>query len=213
MITCDTNVLIMAAKYHLNVARGDMQSKAAHMLAMRKNKNFAVTDVVAGEVAYGSGTEAEIGLMLQMIPKMKMISVARADLGIASKLIRLLGRKKRKACNDCLIYTAASRNKIEYVASWDAGFVGEKNRVRVPQALFSLGIRTPASCVTPTEVIIMPHINPKKKLTVDQKAMKEANAYRNRAWARARSIVGDDPEKILWLFAKTGQMIARQYAS
>lgn len=207
MITCDTNILIYAAKYHLHLVRGDMQAKSAHMLAMRARKNFVITDVSVGEILYGTSSEEEIELGMTMAQRMRVIESNRDDLGIASKLIRLLQRKKTKAKKDCVIYAAASRHKVEYLASFDDGFVGTNNRIRVPQAIFDLGIKTPTMCVTPTEVILMPHINPKRKL---KKIDHSVEAHSRRAWARARSMVGNDPDKIIWLFAQVGRMAARR---
>lgn len=210
MITCDTNILISAAKYHLHLVRGDIQSKSAHMLAMRSRKNFAVVDISLGEILYGTSSEMEIQLAMAMAQRMRVVEATRDDLGMASRLIKLLHRKKSKAKNDCVIYATASRHKITYLASWDDGFVGAKNRIRVPQALFDLGVKTPTMCVTPTEVIIMPHINPKKKLSEAAAFKRDIAAYRRRAWARARGMVGNDTDKIIWLFAQVGRMAARR---
>ena len=202
MITCDTNVLVYAAKFHLKSAQGDVYSKSAHMLAMRRKKTLAVVDVSVGELLQGVGSEQErdfaIGLARRMTP---IVTVAK-DVFAGLRLAKLLSRKRKKALNDCLIYVASCREQVNYFASFDTGFVGDKNRIRVPEAASLLGL-TPSLCLTPNEVVIMPHVNPRKK----SEAEKQVDAHRRRAWARAQSIVGPDPAKIMAHFAKLGRMV------
>ena len=194
MIAIDANTLIQAAKYHEKLGQDMLQrASAARLLSQRKTRNFVIPESVAGEVLRGAKSEKEFAYLCEYIQKLRRIEISRIGLAKAARLIQQYPeRKARKFRWDALAYATASSAGADAFCTFDRGFIGEGNRVKLKNACAAIHLRhvEPHSA---HELLTMTHINPQpSKKPRTRRKVDEVTAHRNRAFRRAAAEVGND---------------------
>lgn len=196
MITCDTNVLIYAVQVllHKEFKRVPEAAAAALLINQRKRLKLCIPSPVLGEILNGPSNAQETDWAMSLLSRCTFIENSPTINLRGARLRRLLNKGPRSLI-DCVIYTTSAAADAATHFTYDRGFSGLLNRIRIPK-LYTKQFGRPAPSILDPMEINMKRTNPpsKQRAPSDYDEVSElraelrhiAKAYRARAWRRAK---------------------------
>lgn len=197
MMHADANVVISAAKYHIGSRNtGLVGASSGRFLGHRKELKISLCETVVGEVLAGVKSVEEQAMICSYLRRLRLVTLSDSVIRLAARLRNLY--KERVASEfskDALAYVAAAEDKAEFFVTWDSGFVGKDNRIKIKNSAKMAKLSSIPSVLTPAEALANMKTNPvaKKEASINKAAFRVIAAHRARASKLAAKYVGDDP--------------------
>ena len=206
----DTNIIIYAVAHHLRL-KGAYPARyiASARLFARRRAGLVIPACFLGEAFHGAGSDQQkLDMVVALCVKLtQIVEPTRNDLVNSIMLRRQLMRGDASRI-DCLGYTRAARATKGVFVSYDDGFIGTQNRIRVPAAYRQVTHKQPLDCSN-AEECMSTKINPRRK----PKAKKDPLLveWEKRANAAARAAGARTDVEIARFFCGTARAVMETY--